>query len=276
MKFRNTCHSGRSRARQSGYSLVELSVAMLVSLFLLAGFFSILQSTRKAATSQTQLAQLQDDERVALTIMQGVIEAGGYYPSPYSNSITTELPATGSLQLGQVVYGTTNATAALGDTLIVRYNADANEDVIDCTGTSNSTKAAPAFYTNEFRVLQDTTTTPPYLACSVDGGNTFAKLVDNVAKMEISYGISSSATATNTLGAAVDSYVTTAGMVTAAGTNSAVWTNVYSVKVKLTFVNPLYYQPGQTVTAGQKQQYLTVTQVVGINSRMGSDVVSFQ
>jgi type IV pilus assembly protein PilW len=283
MNSRNRCRPTRPRAKQSGYSLIELSVAMLVALFLLAGFFSVLQSTHKASDAQTHLAQIQDDERIALTMMTGVIEAGGYYPSPYTNSINTELPANGSFQVGQVVYGTANPTAGfgvtsdLGDTLIVRYNADANEDVIDCTGTSNSTNGAPAFYINQFSVLQDSANTPPYLACSVDGGVTFAKLVNNVAKMEISYGINSTATAANSLGTAVDSYVATADMAAAVAANPAVWTNVYSVKVKLSFVNPLYYEPdGKTVTPGQKLQFLPVTKVVGIMSRMGSDIVSFQ
>jgi type IV pilus assembly protein PilW len=266
----------RLRARQSGYSLIELSVAMLVALFLMVGAFSILQSTRTASRDQTQLAQLQDDERIALTMVTGVIEAGGYYPSPDSNSIAIQLPANAPFQVGQVVYGTANPTAALGDTLIVRYNAAANEDVIDCTGNSNGASGAPAFYTNEFRVLQDSANTPPYLACSVDGGATFAKLVNNVAKMEISYGISSTVTAANSLGTAVDSYVATADMVGAAGTNSAVWTNVFSVKVKLSFVNPLYSEPGQAVAPGQKLQFLTITKAIGIMSRMGSDIVSFQ
>ncbi len=275
MNRRNTCRPARPRANHSGFSLVELSVAMLVALFLMAGAYSILQSTRKVSDAQSQLAALQDNERIALTMMTGVIEAGGYYPNPYSNAITTQLPAGGSFQVGQIVYGTANPTVALGDTLIVRYNADANEDVIDCTGNSNSTNGAPAFYTNEFRVLQDSANTPPYLACSVDGGVTFAKLVDNVAKMEISYGISSTATATNTLGTAVDSYVKTADMPAAVTANPAVWTNVYSVKVKLSFVNPLYSQPGQAVTPGQTKQVLSITKVIGIMSRMGSDIVSF-
>ncbi len=275
MNYRSTCRSERPRANHSGFSLVELSVAMLVALFLMAGAYSILQSTRKVSDAQSQLAALQDNERIALTMMTGVIEAGGYYPNPYSNPITTQLPASGSFQVGQIVYGTANPTVALGDTLIVRYNANANEDVIDCTGTSNSTNGAPAFYTNEFRVLHDSANTPPYLACSVDGGVTFAKLVDNVAKMEISYGISSTATATNTLGTAVDSYVKTADMPAAVTANPAVWTNVYSVKVKLSFVNPLYSQPGQAVTPGQTKQVLSITKVIGIMSRMGSDIVSF-
>jgi type IV pilus assembly protein PilW len=277
MSDRNTCRGAYRRARQAGFSLIELSVAMLVALFLMAGAFSILQSTRKASDVQTHLAQLQDDERIALTMMTGVIEAGGYYPSPYNNPINTQLPASGSFQVGQIVYGTANSTAALGDTLTVRYNAGANEDVIDCTGTSNSTNGAPAFYTNQFSVLQDSPNTPPYLACSVDGGATFAKLVNNVSKLEVSYGISSTAASANSLGSPVDGYVHTADMAAAVAANPVVWTNVYSVKVKLTFVNPLYFQAGgQVVTAGQKLQVLTITKVIAIMSRMGSDIVSFQ
>jgi type IV pilus assembly protein PilW len=273
MNFRNTCGPARPLEQQSGYSLVELSVAMLVALFLMVGAFSILQSTRKASSAQTQIAQLQDDERVALTMITGVVEAGGYFPNPYTNTINTQLPASGPFQVGQVVYGTANTTSALGDTLTVRYNADANEDVIDCTGTSNSTNGAPAFYTNEFTILQDSANTPPYLACTVDGGNTYAKLVNNVAKMEIFYGISSTTTAANSLGVPVDSYVKTADMATMP---AVAWTNVYSVKVRLTFINPLYSEPGMAVTPGQKVQYLPVTKVIGIMSRMGSDIVSFQ
>lgn len=277
MNCRTTARRAHPGAHHSGFSLVELSVAMAVALFLMAGAFSILQSTRKVSNAQTELSQLQDNERIALTMMTGVIEAGGYYPNPHSNPINAQLPANAPFQVGQIVYGTTNENATFGDTLIVRYNADANEDVIDCTGNSNSTNGTPAFYTNEFRVLQDSTNTPPYLACSVDGGATFARLVDNVAKMEISYGISSTATAANSLGFAVDSYVATADMPAAAAANPAVWTNVYSVKVKLSFINPIFHQSGgQVITPGQTHRLLPITKVIGIMSRAGSDIVSFQ
>ena len=184
--------------------------------------------------------------------------------------------------MGQIVYGTENPTTGfgntsnLGDTLIVSYNADANEDVIDCTGTSNITNGRPRVLHQRIHCAAGlSANTPPYLACSVDGWATFAKLVNNVAKMEISYGSNSAATAANSLGNPVDSYVTTANMPTAFAANSPEWTNVYSVKVKLSFVNPLYYQPGQVVTAGQKVPVLPVTKVIGIMSRLGSDIVSF-
>jgi type IV pilus assembly protein PilW len=248
---------------------------MVVALFLLAGFFSVLQNTRNTSASQTQLAQLQDNERIALTMITGVVEAGGYYPNPDSNTITNQLPVSGVFkQTGQIVYGAANADPTLGDTLTVRYNADACEDVIDCKGTTNAGSGSAASYVNQFLILQDSKTTPPYLACTTDG-IAFAKLVNNVAKMEISYGVNTAATVANTTGAAVDSYVPTADMAGKVAANPVLWTNVYSVKVKLSFVNPLYAQPGQPAAPGQPP-LLPFTKVIGIMSRVGVDVVSFK
>jgi type IV pilus assembly protein PilW len=266
----------RYRIQQRGFSLVELSVAMAVALFLLAGMFSILQSTRKTSSSQSGLAQLQDNERIALTMLTGVIEAGGYYPDPDSNDITTQLPAVGAFQMGQVVTGAANANPDLGDTLTVRYNAKANEDVIDCQGNSNLANAAAATYVNQFMVRQDAAGSAPYLACSIDGGNTWAKLVPGVAKMEVQYGVSTAAAAANTTGQPVDTYYATADMVTAAAAVPILWTNVYSLKMKLSFVNPLYSQPGQAVVPGQTQAVLPITKVIALMSRTGVDISSFK
>ena len=266
----------RLHVGQSGYSLVELSVALAVALFLLAGMFSILQSTRKTSTSQSQLAQLQDNERIAMTMITGVVETGGYYPNPDTNTIDTQLPAAGVFQqTGQFVYSTANPTAALGDTLVVRYNAGAKQDVINCQGASNAGQAAATTYVNEFRILQDSKTTPPYLACSTDGGNTFAKLVNNISKMQIFYGVNTAATVANTIGVPVDSYLSPSDMATKAAANAAIWTNVYSVKVMLTFPNPLASQPGLPVVPGQPAAF-TFTEVIGLMSRIGVDAVSFK
>src|SRR6185312_2853641 len=58
-----TRSSGRLRLRQRGLTLVEMTVTILIALFLLAGLFSMVQSTRHTYTNQTQLTQLQDSER---------------------------------------------------------------------------------------------------------------------------------------------------------------------------------------------------------------------
>jgi hypothetical protein len=183
--------------------------------------------------------------------------------------------STGQIVFGMANTGIPNTTPALGDVLIVRYNAAPKEDVINCQGTSNATNAIGVFYTNEFAVLQPDPNSPPYLACSTDGGNTFVKLVNNVANLKISYGINSTATLSNTIGVPVDGYVSTADMPAAVANNPAQWTNVYSVKVQVTFINPLYQPfPNQPPTPGQPST-VNFTRVIGVMSRVGVDVSNF-
>jgi type IV pilus assembly protein PilW len=273
MKHGNTRKVACTRACQRGYSLVELSVATLIGLFLLAGILTLLQGTRKTSGNQNLLAQLQDNERVAMTMITGVVEAAGYYPDPDTNAITNELPAAGPFAtVGQAVFGGLNpmpqitvtpALPAPENTLTVRYTAGANEDVIDCLGNSNANNGSQVFYTNQFAIQPAATPQDqPYLACSSNGG-AFVKLVNGVVSLEVQYGVNGAATIANTTGVPVDRYLTYDQM------TDVLWTNVYSVKVTLYFLNPLYPQPGQPQT-------IPFTKVIGIMSRVGVDVVSFQ
>jgi type IV pilus assembly protein PilW len=260
----------RVRATQRGYSLVELSVAMVIALFLLAGFLTVLQGTRRTSTNQNLLAQLQDNERIAMTMITNVIESAGYYPNPETSQFDQELPIRAPfVKIGQAVTGLPNANATLGDMMTIRYNAGPSEDVIDCVGDTNSGNAAgEARYVNQFAIQQPADPTqPPYLACSVDGGNTFVKLVNNVSRMDILYGVSTTATEDNSTNGAVDSYLNAGAM------SDSNWTNVYSVKVTLTFLNPLYSQPGKPVDPSQPQ-FITFSKIIGLMSRVGVDVVN--
>lgn len=261
-------HTYSSRSAQRGYSLVEVSVAMVIALFLLGGFLTVLQGTRKTSTSQTLLAQLQDNERISMTMISAVVESAGYYPNAETLKIDTELPATALFtKIGQVVTGGHNAVAALGDTVTVRFKAGAGEDVIDCTGQSNTGGGATVMKENQFSIHQDSAATPPYLACSLDNGATFVKLVNNVQSLTVLYGVNTSAVDENTTSGAVDAYLTSDQM------TPLYWTNVCSIKLILTFTNPLYRINGQPPTPGQPQT-IQFGRVIGIMSRLGVNVVT--
>jgi type IV pilus assembly protein PilW len=273
MIYRSTRGRTRPWTAERGYSLVEMMVAIAVALFLLAGMVSILQTTRRSSGNQTALTQLQDSERIAMTMLSSSVEAAGYYPDPDTNSISDELAAEGNFQVGQVVFGGPNAVTingnSTGDILTVRYNAGPNEDVINCQGATNATGTGPVEYVNTFAIQVDANNVP-YLGCSTDGGNTYAPLATNVSKMEISYGVGTASTIPNTTGIAVDTYLATADMVNAGQLNPYLWTNVYSIKVTLTFPNPMPGQPGAS------PRPIQFTRVIGIMSRIGVNVVSFQ
>jgi hypothetical protein len=86
-------------------------------------------------------------------------------------------------------------------------------------------------------------------------------LISGLKSMTILYGVVSN-TSVNTN--SVDTYLS-ASLVTA----NNLWNSVKSVKVTLTFVNPLYGTgPGQT-EAGTIQQYVPFTRIIAVMSNTG-------
>lgn len=247
--------------RQRGYSLIEILIALLVALFLLAGLGSMVAGTRKTSTNQTSLAQLQDEERLAMSMINDVLQTAGYFDANPSDTATytsataafpaittTGGPSNPVLVAGQALGGTHSTTTP--DTLVVQYRTNGSDNVIACDGT---TSTGAATYTNFFFI---TTTTPYQLQCSKDGNASDAvTLISNVVNLQIWYGVSTTGTSS------VDTYVQ--------ANNVANWANVISARVTLTFNNPLYYQPGGTVVVPGQPQYVTFTRVITLQSRAG-------
>ena len=68
-------------------------IALLISIFLLGALLTIVQANRAVFGDQSQLAQLQDSERMALTMMADVIQQAGYFPDPTTNTVASTLTA---------------------------------------------------------------------------------------------------------------------------------------------------------------------------------------
>ncbi|MBR9726694.1 PilW family protein [Shewanella intestini] len=64
---------------QRGMSLVELMVAMFISLFLTAGLFSMFSMSSSNVTTTSQFNQLQENGRIALTLMERDINQLGFF-----------------------------------------------------------------------------------------------------------------------------------------------------------------------------------------------------
>src|ERR1700712_2061762 len=129
---------------QAVFSLIELMVSIAVALFLVGGVVSMLATTRNTSRDQGRLAQLQDDQRLAMTLIANVVQSAGYYPDPVNQTASDMFPKgtvsfTGQTLAfavdGQSVTGAANPTAA-GDTLVVRFatSGTGSDNVIDCTG----------------------------------------------------------------------------------------------------------------------------------------------
>jgi type IV pilus assembly protein PilW len=218
--------SERLSREQKGFSIIELMIALLIGLFLLGGLLTIVQDNRRVFGTQNQLSQLQDSERLALSMMTDVIQMAGYFPDPTSNSPQSTMLASSAtnpaMVAGQAITGTSP-----GDTITVRYTTSGSDNILSCTGTSKT--GAIFTYINAFSVNNAN-----QLICTREDGVAYP-LVNGVTNLSVMYGVNTTGSGNN-----VDSYKTAAQV-----TATSNWNNVISVQITLTFTNPLYVAAGQ-------------------------------
>lgn len=232
-----------ARRAQAGAGLIELMVAIMISMILLFGLFSFVYGTRQTFTAQNQFAQLQDNERMAMTLLANVVQTGGYFPNPTATTLAAALPASGNFAGGQSIYG------VAGDQIQVRYAAGTADGVMDCTGQTN-TGAATVIDINTFYINAATN----QLVCqvSVNGvAGVPVALVNGVTGMAILYGVD-----TNGDGSA-DEYLAAGAM------NAAAWNTVVSLQIQLTFSNPLTGAT-RTGTTAATAGVLTLTRTIDV------------
>ena len=256
MSSRPSTTMRRQARRQCGFTLIELMVTVGIALFLLGGLLTILQNVRATYGNQQALAQLQDQQRFAMTVLTDVIQAGGYFPDP-GTTITSALPAAGAYQAGQAFTGTQGAGGP--DSIGVRYRTAGGDGVILCDGSTNLGPVGTSLaYTNLFTVVPPAAGVPGKLLCTLNDNPTPLAIVSGVQGLSVYYGVKRNPGVTDYN---VDTYLT-ADQMLLAGPNGNDWANISSVRVILTFTNPLAGQPGQQPT-------ILFERVIEVMSRAG-------
>lgn len=251
MKMNSTF--ARRRVRQErGFTLIELSVATLIGLFLLGGLLTIVQDMRRTFTNQNQMSQLQDSERLAMTLITDVVQEAGYFPDPTIEDLTTAMGGAAPFNQapGQSIWGTHSA-AAPGDTLSVQFMTANNDGVINCKGSTN-TSGGPQLFVSTFSVDNFGN-----LNCTL-GASAPVVLVTGVKNLQVLYGVKTNAAVTTNN---ADTYLTATQM------TAADWQSIICVKVTLTFDNKALAQSqsGQPLTI-QFQRVITVMSNGGVNT----------
>jgi type IV pilus assembly protein PilW len=257
MKHTHTDRQPRLAA-QRGFSLVELSVAVVIAVFLLAGLFTVFQGTRTTSADQTALAQLQDNERMALSIITDTVQSAGYFPGAPTNTLTQELPADGGHPTaGQSISGWDNG--AQGVNLQIRYVTAPNDGILNCMGTSNTT-GAPVTWLNTFSV-----STSNQLLCSNGNGVTGVAIANGVQSLNVRYAVNTTASTQGTANTncPADSYVLPDNMTTLD------WSNICAIEVTLVFINPLYQLTTNGPIDTNQPATVTIQRLIGIPTKSG-------
>jgi type IV pilus assembly protein PilW len=279
------------RAAARGFTLTEVMVAITLSVFLLMGLFTILQQTRKTNTTTTGLSQLQDDERVAMTIITDTLQTAGYVPEANGAGASNFVVDTGGgfATALQVISSTAHSASNgvnVGERLTMRLVIGAGDSTILCNGkTPTTTVDLPV--KEIFQI--ELSTTPPsagtyQLICVPQDGSSGIPIVNNVVSLTFQWAVNSTSassitpsnavgpntegTAATGYGCPADAWQTTAQMQTPD------WANVCEVKVDLVFINPLYQPSGQPIPTPGQQQYITFEKVVAIQSKAGVNVTN--
>jgi type IV pilus assembly protein PilW len=247
----------RVRRRQQGLTLIEILIAMLIGLFLLGALLTIVQTNRAVFGNQTQLALLHDSERMAMAMMTDVIQSAGYFPDPTTNTSALLTPAAPFASSGQAISGTYSATAP--DSLSVRYYTTGGDKILNCSGLSNTSAVTspPLPYANTFQIVNG------QLVCTMNGvpynlvsGATNSSTTLGITDMKVLYGVKTNVAS---VGNNVDTYLN-ADQLNAI--SPALWLSVISVRVTLTFTNPMYVAgTAQPATVGIQRVINVMNQV---------------
>lgn len=159
------------RSHQRGLTLVEIMVALTISLLLLAGVMQVFLSNKASHNLQSGLGRLQENARAAMDILSLNISMAGY---------TTGTTAINKINTANTLDNTT-ANATLGFTVANGKASDIIEinyqSATDCLGQATGGTATDRYYLNGTNLM-----------CLGNGSATPGIIAEGIENMQILYG----------------------------------------------------------------------------------------
>ena len=278
-----------NRKPQMGVGLVEIMVAVTVSLLLLAGMVRILIGNKQTFQAQNMLQGLQEDTRAAITMLSDVIANAGFHINPLADPAELFDPANNDVDdppnnhvdhLGNAVIDGEASGAnphAVPDRFTVSFQSDGS--MFDCLGdTYGPGSATPLATPANLGLIRNTFYLDGgALRCSVTVTSALGTatpkpqpLVNNVESMAVRYGVDTN------LDESVDQYLW-AEEVNALGQ----WENVRAIKLALLIAsedavrsvaetNPFSFSllGAPLAVADDRHARHVITRVIALNNRL--------
>ena len=213
---------------QSGLSLIELLIAMLIGVFLLAGIANSYISSKKTSVDRDQISLLEDNGRIALESISKIIQHAGYSSQnpniiPFitkASDVASGVCPDGSQSVANAGLFTANQVVgdnAAGDSIGVVFYGDSNL-YKDCSGGKLpvSCRNAQTKVFNSFYITGNT------LKCAGSRQSGASVIADGVENMQFLYGVDTNGDDL------VDKYINATSLST-----NKLWRNVVSIQVAL-------------------------------------------
>lgn len=153
----------RNQASQRGMSLIELMIAMVIGLIIIAGVINIFIASQQSTRYSDGLRSMQENGRQAVFVLQNAIRQAGYSTGDPVAAI--DLANSGPAQL------------------TVRYQSP-----LDCSGGDTSA-AIPVGIAVDTYSLVDTADPGQQIVCTGNVGATPIPVVDNVESVQFLFGL---------------------------------------------------------------------------------------
>ncbi len=255
-----------ARQHQTGLSLVELMVALVVGLLLLGGVIEIFVANKQTYRVADTSARIQENARFVAEILGHHIRMTGYR-SDVTKDAASSFPVlgnTGTLngaftQAGQVISGTDGSI----DYLTIRFLGNDDGSVKNCTGTTVSSNqiANQRFFVSN-SVLRCGPEVFAQDGTSVKGYNA-QPLIEGVENMQILYGIDTDSDGTaNCYDSAT--HLNSSSPTACGNAITNPWNQVVVVRMTLTLQSA---EDNTSVTSGNRLQR-TYTTTIALRNRL--------
>lgn len=241
MKYAN--YPSNVRSNQYGFTIVEIMLAVTLSVILIAGVFQVYLSSKESFRVQAELARLQENQRIAIEFLQRDISKAGFVPYDC-------LPLPSCPTFPGPTITVTDGGGNNSDSITIMYTS-----TTDCLGAATPNGVA----VNTYSITPATAQQPmPQLVCTGNGGAT-QPIADGIENMQILVGEDVVNNSTPGMGASADRYVNPATAVA----------NIVSVRIALLArsQNPIRNQ-------AVVQNFTVLDSNINQNSRLRRQVVT--
>jgi len=191
------------KINQTGLSLIELLVAIVVGLFITIGITSVYVGNKRSNMTSSELSILQDNGRVVLQTLTDVIQHTAYTSTSVApvndmfirSAVPTSMCSDGADSVvntalfkpmeNNTSYGDTIGIAHMGDD---QLNTDCAANVLPVTCRLGSDAAAAASRIYNYFLVQKNTEGVPVLMCAGSRSATLQAIAEGVENLQFTYG----------------------------------------------------------------------------------------